>query len=213
MGGVGTSSVAVLCAAATAEEGRPTVLVDLSGDAAAMMGVNAEPVTPTALETGAASLADCVVGCGENLALLHADVDAGRSPAADGLRSVFSALSGHDTFVVVDAGTGPAAAGLLANAPVDVVAVTSSSFSSLTRWADLEGKAERVVLCANGRLGVGEHNARDYLGRDPDVVLGDDPLIARMADAGNLALHGREQPRRFAAVAESGAHWEPPAIA
>ena len=213
-GGVGTTSVAVLCAAATAAEGRGTLLVDLSGDAAGMVGVEPDTAGVSDIVRGDASLADCTVVCGGGLELLPAGSDPDRSRSdAGALAGLWSDLAQRDGFVVIDAGAGPGAADLIADAAVDLVAVTDSSFASLTRWRLLADRTDRLVLCADGRLGVGEHNARDFLGRAPDVVLGDDALIATMADAGHLARHGREQPRRFAAVAGPGMGWEPPGIA
>jgi MinD-like ATPase involved in chromosome partitioning or flagellar assembly len=121
-GGSGTTVIACGLAAVLARSGPPAgaLLVDLAGDAAAVLGV-AEPAGPGLAEwlaagadVGAHALARLELAAGAGLGLLAWKPAAlGHSPSAGRAETLLDALSADARPVVADCGSGTAGAGLV----------------------------------------------------------------------------------------------------
>jgi hypothetical protein len=195
-GGSGATTVAVALACMVAAEGRPVLLVDLAGDAAAALG---RPDPP------GAGLTDLLDGPGQLPAAIQvaADVDArgvglvtrGSGPwppqAGERLAAALALVPGT---VVVDAGTvavapdgaaGPALA--LATAATHSLLVVRSCFLAMRRATALPIRPSGIVLIRELGRSLGARDVEAVLGIGVTAEVPWAPEVARAVDAGLLA--------------------------
>ncbi|MEZ5145051.1 MAG: hypothetical protein R2726_21455 [Acidimicrobiales bacterium] len=200
-GGVGTTVVATALAL-TLARGAPTgaLLVDLDGDAPAVLGVP-EPQSPGVGEWLAAGsdvpadgLARIEVRATPHLALLHrggATVEPGASARAEVLAGL---LAGESRPVVVDCGRldgtpTPAAEvrRVLAASSTHSVLVTRGCYLALRRALALPLRPSSVVLVDEPGRSLGRLDVEEVLGVPVTAQIPWDPSVARAVDAGLLA--------------------------
>ena len=196
-GGSGTTVIACGLAAVLARSGRRAgaLLVDLSGDASAVLGVP-EPTGPGLAEwlaagadVGAASLARLEVAAGAGLGLLA--WKAGPSPAPPGpgrAETLLDALSTEPRAVVADCGSGAAGAGLvLAAGAQESLLVLRPCYLALRRALAAPVRPSGVVLVVEAGRSLGRRDVEEVLGVPVVAEVAVDDGVARAVDAGLLA--------------------------
>lgn len=190
-GGAGTTVVAAALARLAAErEGAGALLVDLAGDAPAVLG-RRDPDGPglagwlAAGEAPVGALGRLEVPVAPGLALLAR----GPGPLAGGRGPVLAALLGSDPRqVVADCGTAPAGpAADLAAAGEPSLLVTRPCFLSLRRAVAAPLRPTGVVLVDEPNRSLTRADVQTALGVPVVSVVQLDPAVARAVDAGLLA--------------------------
>ncbi len=187
-GGSGTTVVAASLALVLSHR-RPTLLVDLAGDAPAALGMG-EPAGPGVADWLASPTADA--GALGRLALpatatLHL-LPCGSRPTTAGSRwpQLAAALAQHESTVVVDAGTGtpdPA----LAAAATHRLLVARPCYLGLRRAVAGEVQPTGVVLVTEPGRALSARDVERALGVPVVAEVQYDPAVARAVDAGLLA--------------------------
>ena len=199
-GGAGTTVVATALARVLAS-GAPAgaLLADLAGDAPAVLGLP-DPSGP--------GLADWLAA-GEDVppdALARLEVEgpaglrvlpwAGEAPAPpptghDERASVLAAVLAADPRpTVVDCGTGPVGAGLVAaSAATTSLLVLRPCYLALRAALRAPIRPSGVVLVAEPGRALGAAEVEQVLGVPVRAVVGADPAVARAVDAGSLGDH------------------------
>lgn len=192
-GGAGTTVVAAALARLRAgvEGGPGALLVDLAGDAPAVLGLP-DPDGPGVagwLHAGADAPVDALarleVPAAPGLALLPR----GDGPLPEGRAPVLAALlAGDPRHVVVDCGTAPTGVALAvaARAPRSLL-VTRACFLSLRRAIGGALRPTEVVLVAEPGRSLTAHDVGAALGVPVVAVVASDPAVARAVDAGLLS--------------------------
>lgn len=197
-GGSGTTVIACGLAAVLARSGPPAggaLLADLSGDAAAVLGV-AEPAGPGLAEwlaagpdVGPGALARLEVDAGAGLRLLgwkpsRADV----RPAAGRAQALVEALSADTRPVVADCGVAADGAGLALAAGAEVsLLVLRPCYLALRRALAAPVRPSGVVLVTESGRSLGRRDVEDVLGVPVRAEVAIDEAVARAVDAGLLA--------------------------
>ncbi len=201
-GGSGTTVIAcgLAVALARAAPSPGALLADLSGDAAAVLGV-ADPGGPGLAEwlaagpdVGAGALARLELEAGAGLRLL-AWRPAGTelSPASGRAEALLDALSADGRPVVADCGTAASGAGLALAAGAEVsLLVLRPCYLALRRALAAPVRPSGVVLVTELGRSLGRRDVEDVLGVPVRAEVAIDDAIARAVDAGLL---GRRIPR------------------
>jgi hypothetical protein len=194
-GGSGTTVIACGLAAVLSRSTGGALLADLSGDAAAVLGV-AEPGGPGLAEwlaagpdVAAGALSRLEVEAGSGLRLL-----AWRRPGPEfrpgpgRADALVDALAAESRPVVVDCGTAADGAGLAvaAAAPVSLL-VLRPCYLALRRALAAPLRPSGVVLVSEGGRALGRRDVEDVLGVPVRAEVEVDPAVARAVDAGLLA--------------------------
>jgi hypothetical protein len=200
-GGSGTTVVACGLAAALARTSPApgALLADLSGDAAAVLGV-AEPGGPGLAEwlaagpdVGAAALARLEVEAGAGLRLLAWRPAGPEGPASGRAEALLDALSADRRPVVADCGAGSSGAGLALAAGAEVsLLVLRPCYLALRRALAAPVRPSGVVLLTEPNRSLGRRDVEDVLGVPVRAEVAVDDSVARAVDAGLL---GRRLPR------------------
>lgn len=213
-GGVGVTVLAASLAAAMARRG-PAVLVDLCGDAPAVLGI-AEPDGPGLVEwlgsasSGEDSLHRLRVPVATELELLPCGNDRTVRWSPERATRLAEILSGWRAEVVVDAGRIGGAptrpdhdhlVAALASAGRSVL-VTTACYLALRRAVRCELRPGGVVLVDEPGRSLGAADVADVVGVPVLASLVHDPALARAVDAGLLV---RRASRRVDAAL--GALW------
>ncbi len=196
-GGSGTTVVACGIAAllARAEPPAGALLVDLAGDAAAVLGV-ADPSGPGLTEwlaagadVGASALARLEVEAAPGLRLLAGHLaGAGARPGAGRAEALLEALSADPRPVVVDCGTGTGGPGLALAAGAQVsLLVLRPCYLGLRRALAAPLRPSGVVLVSEPGRSLGRRDVEEVLGVAVRAEVPVDDGIARAVDAGLLA--------------------------
>lgn len=183
-GGSGTTVVACACALSL----QPSLLVDLSGDVPAALGM-AEPGGP-----GVAEWMRSATSTADSLAALGIAATAGVSvvPRGQGLMPeaayarLVGALANERGTVVVDAGTGVPHPDLLAAASCSLL-VTRPCYLSLRRASALRVPVSGVVLIAEPGRALRAKDIESATGVPVVAELMLDPAVSRAVDSGLLA--------------------------
>lgn len=195
-GGSGTTVTACGLAAVLARTSTGgALLADLSGDAAAVLGV-AEPTGPGLAEwlaagpdVGPGALARLEVDAAAGLRLL-AWKPAGPDfrPAAGRAEALVDALSADERPVVVDCGSGASGAGLALAAGAETsLLVLRPCYLGLRRALAAPVRPSGVVLVTDGARALGRRDVEDVLGVPVRAEIAVEDAIARAVDAGLLA--------------------------
>lgn len=196
-GGSGTTVVACGLAAALARSAPSpgALLADLSGDAAAVLGV-AEPAGPGLAEwlaagpdVGAGALGRLEVEAGAGLRLL-AWKPAGPDvrPASGRAEALLDALSADRRPVVADCGGAASGAGLALAAGAEVsLLVLRPCYLALRRALAAPVRPSGVVLVTELGRSLGRRDVEDVLGVPVRAEVAVDDAVARAVDAGLLA--------------------------
>jgi hypothetical protein len=206
-GGSGTTVIACGLAAVLARSGPPAgaLLVDLSGDATAVLGV-AEPAGPGLAEwlaagadVSASALARLEVPAGAGLSLLawrppgpewpgERGGGAGFRPGEGRAETLLDALSAEPRAVVVDCGSAGAGAGLaLAAGAQESLLVLRPCYLALRRALAAPVRPSGVVLVAEAGRSLGRRDVEDVLGVPVVAEVAVEDAVARAVDAGLLA--------------------------
>jgi hypothetical protein len=208
-GGSGTTVVAAAIALLAAERSRDVWLVDLAGDAPAVLGAP-EPGGPGVWDwlgappdVGTDALPRLAVPVTGSLRLLPVGT-VGRVPAPERVSALAEACADRAGVALVDVGTNGWPGPLRSAAQVDVL-VVRPCYMAMRRVAALRCAPKAVVLLNEPgrslRRGDVEHAARAPVVAEVDW----DPCVARAVDAGLLA--GR-LPRSLRRALERGP-WAP----
>ncbi|MGI8809871.1 MAG: hypothetical protein ACR2KK_18920 [Acidimicrobiales bacterium] len=196
-GGSGTTVIACSLAAVLARSGVPAgaLLADLSGDAAAVLGVP-EPTGPGLAEwlaagpdIGAGALARLEVEGGTGLRLLAwkpsgPDV----RPAPGRAQALLEALSADARPVVADCGSASDGAGLALAAGAEVsLLVLRPCYLALRRALAAPVRPSGVVLVTEMGRSLGRRDVEDVLGVPVRAEVAIEEAVARAVDAGLLA--------------------------
>lgn len=196
-GGSGTTVIACGLAAvlARSDPGAGALLVDLSGDATAVLGVP-EPAGPGLAEwlaagadVGAGALARLEVGVSTGLGLLA------WKPSAPGLgagigraETLVEALAAENRVVVADCGAGVTGPGLaLAAGAQESLLVLRPCYLALRRALAAPVRPSGVVLVTEQGRTLGRRDVEDVLGVPVRAEVAVDAAVARAVDAGLLA--------------------------
>ncbi|HEV2761148.1 MAG TPA: hypothetical protein VGV86_16425 [Acidimicrobiales bacterium] len=197
-GGSGTTVIACGLAAVLARapgSSRGALLADLSGDAAAVLGV-AEPTGPGIAEwlaagpdIGSGALARLEVEAGAGLRLLA------WKPAAPDVRpapgrgeALVEALSADPRPVVADCGAAARGAGLALAAGAEVsLLVLRPCYLALRRALAAPVRPSGVVLVTETGRALGRRDVEDVLGVPVRAEVAIEESVARAVDAGLLA--------------------------
>ncbi len=199
-GGAGTTVVAATLALLHARLA-PTgaLLVDLAGDAPAVLGIDDPDSAGVAgwLAAGADVPPDALhrleVPGADRLALLPRGEGALEPARADALTGL---LAADDRPVIVDCGAGPRGAALtVAAGATRSVLVTRPCFLSLRRALAAPIRPSEVVLLSEPGRALGRADVEQCLGVPVAAEVAVDPAVARAVDAGVLGLR---LPRRLA---------------
>ena len=196
-GGSGTTVIACGLAAVLARSRPPAgaLLVDLSGDAAAVLGV-AEPAGPGLAEwlaagadVGPHALPRLEVAAGAGLGLLAwKPAGPGLSPAPGRAETLLDALAADARPVVADCGSGTAGAGLvLAAGAQESLLVLRPCYLGLRRALAAPVRPSGVVLVAEMGRSLGRRDVEEVLGVPVVAEVAVDDGVARAVDAGLLA--------------------------
>lgn len=187
-GGSGTTVVAAALALVLSRQ-RPTLLVDLAGDAPAALGLP-EPTGPGVADWLASTTADAAalhrlaVPATDALQLL---ARGSGSPGADSRwPELATALADSSSAVVIDAGTGVPPAALFASAPHRLL-VTRPCYLSLRRAVASGLQPSGIVLLGEPGRALSARDVERSLGAPVVAELAYDPAVARAVDAGLLA--------------------------
>jgi hypothetical protein len=198
-GGTGTTVIACGLAAMLARSAG-ALLVDLSGDATAVLGVP-EPAGPGLAEwlaagadVGAGALGRLEVEAANGLRLLAWNPPApGFQPALGRADALVDALSAERRAVVVDCGSGAAGAGLtVAAGAQESLLVLRPCYLALRRALAAPVRPSGVVLVAESGRALGRRDVEDVLGVPVRAEVAIEESVARAVDAGLL---GRRVPR------------------
>lgn len=196
-GGSGTTVIACGLAAmlARATSSTGALLADLSGDAAAVLGV-AEPSGPGVAEWLAAG-ADVAAGA---LGRLEVEAASGLRflawkppgvefrPGPGRAEALVDALSADRRPVVVDCGAGTAGAGLAVAAGAEIsLLVLRPCYLALRRALAAPVRPSGVVLVTEAGRSLGRRDVEDVLGVPVRAEVAIDEAVARAVDAGLLA--------------------------
>jgi MinD-like ATPase involved in chromosome partitioning or flagellar assembly len=190
-GGAGTTVVAAaLARLAASREGGGALLVDLAGDAPAVLGLP-EPSGPglagwlAAEDAPVDALGRLEVPAAPGLALLPR----GDGALAAARAEVLAALLGSDPrFVVADCGTLPeGAAAAVAAAAERGILVTRPCFLALRRAVAAPLRPTEAILVAEPGRSLTRRDLESALGVPVVAVVEVDPAVARAVDAGLLA--------------------------
>lgn len=196
-GGSGTTVIACGLAALLARSGSRSgaLLVDLSGDAAAVLGVP-EPVGPGLAEwlaagadVGAGALARLEVPAGAGLGLLAWKAPGPGFPSAPGrAETLLDALAAEGRAVVADCGSAAAGAGLvLAAGASESLLVLRPCYLGLRRALAAPVRPSGVVLVGEAGRSLGRRDVEEVLGVPVLAEVAADDGVARAVDAGLLA--------------------------
>ena len=190
-GGVGTSSTAVLCAATIAARDEPVVLVDLSGDAVSLLGLEPTGQGLCDVLRGTARLDDVVADHPSGIKV----VPRGTEPIdaeldRDALTDTWTDLGSLDAVVVADAGSGVEAMSLTESLGARRVLLTSCCAAATLRAHDLVEHADRVAVRTDARWTASPTDLERFLGRPIDAIVATSPLTAVMGDSSDLVRHG-----------------------
>jgi hypothetical protein len=192
-GGSGTTVVSCVLALSSR---RPSLLVDLAGDAPAVLGVS-EPGRPGVgdwLQSAAASeqLAELAIPLGERRMLLpwRASTSNGAldgAPRWDELGRWLRMWSDREAGeVVIDAGTGDPPGELLGHAD-SVLLVTRSCYLALRQAVRCTTRPTGIVLVDEPGRALRERDVEHAIGATIEATVSYDPAIARAVDSGLLA--------------------------
>lgn len=187
-GGSGTSVVAASLALLAANH-HPTLLVDLAGDAAAVLGM-AEPTGPGVTDwlasptSGTDALLRLGVPATDGLRLIPRG-QAGLDAPAERWAALATALTGAQP-VVVDAGTGAPPEHLQAAAAPSLL-VTRPCYLALRRAVALPCRPTGVVVVDEPGRALRVRDIEHAIGAPVVAQLELDPVVARAVDAGLLA--------------------------
>jgi len=211
-GGSGTTVIACGLAAVLARSGPAAgarhpaqgaaraLLVDLAGDATAVLGVP-EPTGPGLAEwlaagadVGAGALARLEVAAGAGLGLLAWKPPGPEFRLGPGrAETLLDALSADHRAVVADCGSGSAGAGLvLAAGAAASLLVLRPCYLALRRALAAPVRPSGVVLVAEGGRSLGRRDVEEVLGVPVVAEVAVEDAVARAVDAGLL---GRRVPR------------------
>jgi len=198
-GGVGVTVVAATLAAGWARRDGVALLVDLCGDAPAVLGM-AEPGGPGVRDwladehSSPGALDRLVLDAGDGVSLLPAG-SATVAPWSEArARSLACALASRDGHVVVDAGrSGGPSVGHAHEVLVDElvaagrsVLVTRSCYLALRRAVHQRIVADGAVLVREPGRSLGRRDVTQVLGLPMLAQVDLDPAVARSVDAGLL---------------------------
>lgn len=202
-GGAGTTVVAASLALLLAQS-RPTVLVDLDGDAGTVLGMP-ESSGPGIAEWLASPTADGAAL--DRLTLPTHDsmrvVPRGTAElSADPARwaALVATLASSGESVVVDAGAAPPHPALAARATASIL-VTRACFVALRRCVQLEARPTSVVLVREPGRALGARDVELAVGAPVVAVVPYDPEVWRSVDAGLLTARLPRSLRRLQACA------------
>ena len=196
-GGSGTTVIACGIAAVLARSAPPagSLLVDLSGDATAVLGVP-EPAGPGLAEwlaagadVGAGSLARLEVEAAAGLRLL-AWKPPGPSfqPAIGRADALVEALAAERRAVVVDCGSAGGGAGLaVAAGAQESLLVLRPCYLALRRALAAPVRPSGVILVTESGRALGRRDVEDVLGVPVRAEVAVEEAVARAVDAGLLA--------------------------
>lgn len=201
-GGSGTTVVACGLAAALARSvpSPGVLLADLSGDAAAVLGV-ADPGGPglagwlaAGSDVGAGALARLEVDAGSGLSLLAWRPPGPEIvPGAGRADALLDALSADRRPVVADCGLAASGAGLALAAGAEVsLLVLRPCYLALRRALAAPVRPSGVVLVTEPGRALGRRDVEEVLGVPVRAEIAVDDAVARAVDAGLL---GRRLPR------------------
>lgn len=192
-GGSGTTVVAAgvaLLRARRRHEPPPVLLVDLGGDAPAVLGLP-EPATPGIVDwlnadAPATALDDLAIAVDDTLALVPRGY--GVSPPLDSPRwaSMVEYLHERASDAVIDCGPLRPAPSILIDGALSVL-VLRPCYVALRRVASQSLTADRVVLIDEPGRALRRPDVENVVGQRVDAHLELDPAIARAVDAGLLA--------------------------
>ena len=196
-GGSGTTVIACGLAAVLARSGPAAgaLLVDLSGDASAVLGV-AEPTGPGLAEwlaagadVGAGALARLEVAVAGGLNLLAwKPPGPGHRPGLGRAETLLDALAADHRAVVVDCGSASAGAGLaLAAGAQESLLVLRPCYLALRRALAAPVRPSGVVLVAEAGRSLGRRDVEEVLGVPVLTEVAVEDAVARAVDAGLLA--------------------------
>lgn len=191
-GGSGTTVVAASLALVCSQQ-RPTLLLDLAGDAPATLGLP-EPSGPGVADwlasptADAAALVRLAVPANDQLRVLP--LGAGFTADAARWTALAAALAEVEATVVIDAGTGAPPAALVAAATQRLL-VTRPCYLALRRAVAHHGASTDgptgIVLVAEPSRALHARDVERALGAPVVAEVPVDPVIARSVDAGLLA--------------------------
>lgn len=206
-GGVGTTVIAAALALECARE-TEVLLVDLAGDQADLLGIDAasepgvwdwliadEDVGPDALDRVAIDVT-------ERLRLLPAGNAIGPVVATERVIQLADVLAGADAETIVDigvAGSDPLSPGsLLMATAARRTLVVRSCYLALRRAQRLAVAGHEIVEVREGGRALSTIDIEAVVGRPVSARLDVDPGIARVADAGLLSARVPRRLRRLA---------------
>lgn len=193
-GGSGTTVVAAGLALAT---DHPSVIVDLAGDQAAVLGLP-EPLGQGlsewfASDAAASSIVDLAVDVGVSTVSVHRGASPIR-PDADRWGDLATWMANDHRLFVIDAGTtshlAPAllTGGLDDGAAVTDLLVTRPCYLSLRRASAAPTRPSGVVLVNDGGHVLGRSDVARSVGAPIVAELRFDPAVSRAVDAGLLVF-------------------------
>ena len=196
-GGSGTTVIACGLAAVLARSGPPAgaLLVDLSGDATAVLGVP-DPAGPGLAEwlaagadVGAGALARLEVAVAGGLKLLAwKPPGPGYRPGLGRAETRLDALAAAHRAVVADCGSAAAGAGLaLAAGAQESLLVLRPCYLALRRAMAAPVRPSGVVLVVEAGRSLGRRDVEDVLGVPVLAEVAVEDAVARAVDAGLLA--------------------------
>ena len=196
-GGSGTTVIACGLAAVLARSGPAAgaLLVDLSGDAGAVLGVPelggpglAEWLAAGA-DVGAGALARLEVAVGGGLSLLAwKRPEPGHRTGLGRAETLLEALAADHRAVVVDCGSASAGAGLaLAAGARESLLVLRPCYLALRRALAAPVRPSGVVLVAEAGRSLGRRDVEEVLGVPVVAEVAVEDAVARAVDAGLLA--------------------------
>ena len=200
-GGTGTTVVSCGLAAVLARAAAPAgaLLADLSGDAAAVLGI-ADPTGPglaawlsAGPDVGAGALSRIEVDAGALHLLAWGTADPGFRASPERAEALLEALSADPRPVVADCGSGAAGPGLVlaAGAPVSLL-VLRPCYLAVRRAMAAPVRPSGVVLVAEPGRSLGRRDIEEVLGVPVWAEVEVQPAVARAVDAG---LFARRVPR------------------
>lgn len=196
-GGSGTTVIACGLAAVLARSGPSAgaLLVDLSGDATAVLGA-AEPAGPGLAEwlaagadVGAGALARLEVPVGAGLGLLAWKAPGpGFRPGLGRAETLLEALAADHRSVVADCGSAAAGAGLaLAAGAEESLLVLRPCYLAVRRALAAPVRPSGVVLVSEAGRSLGRRDVEEVLGVPVLAEVAVEDAVARAVDAGLLA--------------------------
>ena len=220
-GGAGATTAAVVAADVANRSGHEVVLVDLTGDIAAILGCSSElPGVSDSLQrrsdpTGyfvdlrLASEASTVNGAPRPaLRMLPRGTGALPGPEAFAWYAMWSQLDDYRALIVADAGQGIHAIEMLRHAPLRKSLVTTTCSQSVTRATSLRTGVHDVVVREQPGTVRNRSDAENDIGRKAAAGIPWNRAIARRADAGMLLSCSQTAPEfadHVTAVAQNAA--------